>query len=184
MASKELYQDTRSLFYNSASFVFRAPMACKSFVEAIGHHCLEVGSLELSYQNDIYESSLLQSIFDPLKTSTKLFHLYLRIEARAKEPIRDYPMYMHQQTTYSDGDFWDVEFRPISHPLANLKALRKLTIVGHPGTGEMEEVLYRASKNVERFASSQGQRPYSVGVWARGLVPTYSIEALPDEYFE
>ena len=183
IVSKQVYLETRSRFYNCATFVFSTPMACKAFLGGIGHHSTEVGSLDITYTNNIQESSLLQEIFETLRASTKLTHLLLRIAAGAGEPSRDMPMYIPRLSTSTYGTIRDNELRPIHHPLANLKALKRLTVLGNPGDREIEEVLYKASKNVEKLALSLGLRPYMTAIWAPGASSnSFTVEARSHDY--
>lgn len=181
IVSKEIYKDTRALFYNCANFVFMTPEACQRFIPSIGAYCLEVGSLEITYTNTVHESSLLQVIFEPFRASRMLVHLALHVRAREEGPYQNLPIYIPSQTAVDAATLWDLQFRPMHHPLADLKALRKLTIRGHPGVGEMEEVLFRASKNVESLAKSQRRCQRVVATWTSERVLSYSIESIPDE---
>lgn len=181
MVSRDIYKNTRALFYNCASFVFLTPALCQRFVETIGRHCLEVGSLEITYTNTVYESSLLQAIFEPLRPSNKLVQLEFDVRAREEEPYQNLPIYMPRQIAVDAATLWDLELRPMHHPLADLKALRKLTVRGHPGISEIEEVLFRASKNVERLARSQQRYQRVVATWTSEKVLSYSIESIPIE---
>ena len=133
VVSIQIYEETREKFYNCAAFIIPSPTACSKFMEAIGHLYLEVGALDITYTNSVSESSLLQDIFEPLRRSTKLLHLTLNIKSRGGGSVDGCPLYIpiREPTRKAEQDamIWDLSLRPLSHPLADLKSLRRLTIL-------------------------------------------------------
>jgi len=152
-------------------------------MEAIGHLYLEVGALDITYTNSVSESSLLQDIFEPLRRSTKLLHLTLNIKSRGGGSVDGCPLYIpiREPTRKAEQDamIWDLSLRPLSHPLADLKSLRRLTILGYPRNSEIEEVLLRANNNLEASAAAP-EHVFRTIVWTSDPAPTYIIESRKD----
>lgn len=162
---RAFYEATRNRYFNCAKFVFNSPRRCREYLESIGKRCGQIGSLKIAYTNTVQESSLLAGVFEYLKESQRLVHLEVVIYQRGGQPALGLPMHMPDQDAHHEAAIWDVTHRPLSHPLANLKSLQKLTITGHPGITEMEEVFFKARLNIENGALAKQQRVTSISSW-------------------
>jgi hypothetical protein len=139
---------------------------------------MHISALAVTYKNDYAQLDLLRDILQRFRKSESLHALQLTVEpwdGRLKEGMPIYSPTARQE--YTDADFYDWTLRPNRHPLAHLLSLRSLTVQGHPGTGEVEEAIFKASSRIKELAQGEGHNASTTEDYRSGMAESfYKIE--------
>lgn len=177
-ANRKLYRESRSRYYNCARFIFKNVSACKRFLDDIGHNTMHISALAVTYKNEYAQLDLLRYILGRFRKSESLHALQLTVEPWDGHLKAGPPIYLPTaRQEYTDADFYDWTLRYQKHPLAHLSHLRSLTIQGHPGTGEVEEAIFKASSRIKQLAQGEGHNASTTEDYYNGMAEWfYKIE--------
>jgi hypothetical protein len=127
----------------------------------IGDDYIHLRDIAISFRNLYSETLILKEIFHKFRASNTLRDLQLEIRDDDDDDevssFPDPPIYYPIALPESAAAAYDISFRPSNQPLGDLKSLRALTVLGHPGTGEVEESLFRLSRRIDRIAQKEGK---------------------------
>lgn len=159
-ANIQLFTELRPLRLKFARFVFKNPVSCLRLLEHIGKDTTYLRNIAITFSKAEKERLLFQEIFTKFKDHNQLRDLQLEImdEDGSKVASSDEaPVYCPSALKQSPALAYDLSLRPSKHPLGNLKFLRSLTVIGHPGTGEIEEALFKLSRMIDGVAKEEGK---------------------------
>lgn len=80
-ANRQLYYETRTLFYSCAYFKLVNPIACLRFLECIGLHAMDIEKLSITHEYQSYDVTFLEKALRPFTSSQNLRFLRARISA-------------------------------------------------------------------------------------------------------
>jgi hypothetical protein len=178
ISNSQLYNETRARFYSCARFVFKTPNSCSNFLSRIGEHSVNVGTLAITYRDVYAQSYLLRDIFSKVKNTTNLRNLELYIDHHSMpDSLGNSPIYLPSSQKAAPAAFYDTSWRPTNHPLAELRCLRSLTVVGSPASGEVEEAIFKVRLNMETFGKKERKAVRQSEEWRAGFSEwAYTIE--------
>ena len=178
MTNRQLYDETRVLFYNCARFVFQNPKSCINFLTRIGEHSMHLSTLAITYRDVYAQSFLLRDVFNKLKNTTKLRNLELYIDHHSlPDSLGNSPIYLPSSQKAAPAAFYDMSWRPTKHPLAELRSLRNLTVVGSPASGEIEEAIFKVRLGMEAYGRKEKKAVRQTEEWRAGFWEwAYTIE--------
>jgi hypothetical protein len=156
-ACKQLYLDSRRSYFYHAEFIFRNANNCEKFLEGIGHHIEHLGALDITFHmGSETDCKAMIKICELLQAARALFslHLDMRSSSSALRPPRRYPRFprtpLYWPTRVLTPEGYDLQLRAPRHPLAEIKALRTFTVVGHPYNDEWEEAIFKVIASIKQ----------------------------------
>jgi len=156
--NRQLFIETRHLYLNHRRFVYTTSTSCLKFLNYIGGDYVHLREIAISFKNLYSETLVLKEIFHKFRASNTLRGLQLEIQD--DDDVSSFlnpPIYYPIALPESAAAAYDLSFRPSNQPLGDLKSLRALTVLGHPGTGEVEEALFRLSRRIDKIAQREGK---------------------------
>jgi hypothetical protein len=156
----QLFDELRPLRFNHARFIFKDPTACSRFLGYIGDDCIHLRDVAITFRILHSETVILRDIFSKLKGNNNIRDLQLEIKNEDGSEVSsspDPPACCPSALERSPALAYDLLMRPSKHPLGDLKSLRALTVIGHPGTGGVEEALFKLSRTIDRLARKEGK---------------------------
>ena len=146
----QLFNELRPIRFHHARFVFKEPIVCLRFLEYIGDDIIHLRDVGLTFRTLHSDTIILRDIFSILK-GKGLRDLQLEIKNEDGSDVSSFPdppVYCSLAHEESPALLHDLALRPSKHPLGDLKSLRALTVIGHPGTGEIEEALFKLRRTM------------------------------------
>jgi hypothetical protein len=155
--SKQLYLESRHYYFRHAKFTFRDVNTCEKFLKAIGHNIEHLEALAVGFNTHSDTAcSAMDSIFGLLRNGGRLFNLHL--DMQTNQNLRYSPPPLYWPYIISPAESYDLQFRVARHPLAELKTLRTLTVIGHPYSDEWEEVLFKLISTIKQAAYEESEQ--------------------------
>ncbi|KAH8684559.1 hypothetical protein BGZ60DRAFT_397827 [Tricladium varicosporioides] len=157
--SRQIYRESRPIYYQRGRFVLRRSEKCFKFLNAIGNNIINLRDFGIQITNDYVECMNVLRALDKFSIAGHLSHLQINIQSDASRltfrgPIADDPIYWPTTKEKSAAIAYDMEFRPTKQNIGNLKSLRSLLVCGRPGASELEEFIYRLRNSI----SSTGRK--------------------------
>ncbi|EPE26672.1 hypothetical protein GLAREA_02585 [Glarea lozoyensis ATCC 20868] len=157
--SKQFYLECRHLHFRRATFNFRSANACEKFLKAIGANIGHLGAVAIGFDTHSHRACVdMDSVLGLLRNAPNLSSLHLDIKTPT-QPGHFSRSPLYWTDVMLPAEAYDIQFRALRHPLAELKTLRTLTVAGHPKNDEWEEAVCQFVVTINQKAREEGRFP-------------------------